>query len=188
MIIPLNTQHEPIVAPLAPEAAISRPEIETEPPVKLTTVEPLAVFMSEPETSQVIEVAPAAVDHSPLAESEIPDVENVVSQPETKELKPAEVEHIFSPQEETTIDVAADTTSDSASIHGAAQHPQEIAAQEIFQPESNIILVMEDVLGDKGNEAELITEPTKLKGSTTTEDIEVKDIVVKEVNSIYIFL
>ena len=184
MTICLNPQHEPIVAPVS-EVAIPEPEIETETPVKpLTTEEPSTVFTSEPETSQVIEVVPSAVDHNPLAESEKPDVKNAVSQPETKEPKSAEAEHIFSPQEETTIDVAADTTTDSAPIHGATQHSQEIVAQEIFQPQSNTILVTEDVLGDRENEAEVITEPTQFKGFTTTED---KDIIVKEVNSTYFF-
>ena len=183
----LNAQHGPIVAPLVSKAPIFEPDVEIEASVKsdpTTTEESPA---SELETSyKVTEVAPPVIDHSPLTESEGPWVE--VSQPETIELQSKlqpeviEAEPMFSPVEDKT-DVATGKTSNLAPILSAAQ---EVDAQEIFQPRSNVVLVAEDVVDDSKDQVEVIT--TKLEEGTA-EHIETKDIGVKhkEVGLTYFF-
>lgn len=179
------------MAPFVSEVAIPEPEVEIEAPTKQdltsTAEESPAVFTSEPETSYAIEGTPAAIDHSLLAESGSPDDENAINQPETMELQSElepranEAEHMFSPVEDTT-DVADGKTSDSAPILAAAQQLPEVASQEIFQPQSTAVLVTEDVLDNRERQVEIITSSTELEGFDTAENIEAKDVVVKEVD------
>ena len=172
----LNTQHETIVAPVS-EVAIRGPEIETQAPVKPSITDKLpSVFTSEPETSQVIEVVPSAVDYNSLAESESLD-KNAVTQPENTEVqpKPTEAEHVFS-QEETVVGVCTGKTSVLAQIDAAAQYPPEVPAQGIFQPQSDTVLVTEDILGDS-EDHQVITERSKL--------VDAEDTAVKKVNLTY---
>ena len=181
-------QQEPIVAPPVSETAIPEPEVEIEAPAKhdLTSrvEESPAVFESEPETSQVVEVTPAAIDHSLLAESASHDDESTVNQPEAtevqSELEPrvSEAEHMFSPVEDKT-DV---NECESVPILAAAEQLPEVASQEISQPQSTAVPVTEDVLDNRENQVEIVTSSTKLEGLDTTENIEADDFVVKEVD------
>ena len=165
------------MAPLVSDVAIQpEPEIEVEAPAKQDlTEESSAVFTPEPETSYAIEVTPAVIDHSLVAESGRSDDENAVNQSETMELqseiepRTTEVEHTFSPVEDEP-DVADDKTSESAPILAAAE--------ENIQPQSTAVLVTEAVL-DNG---ETITPPTELEGQGTAGNIEEMDVVVKEVD------
>ena len=177
--------------PLVSEVAIPEPEPEIEieePPAEhdltSTAEESAAVFISEPETSYVIEGTPAAVDHSLLTESGSHDVENAVDLPETMELQPelepkaTEAECMISSLEDRTD--TDDKTSDSALILAAAEQLPEV--QEISQPQSTAVLVTEDVLDNKENQVEIITSSTKLEGDGMAENIEAKEFVVKEVD------
>ena len=180
------------MAPPVSEVVIPEPEVELEAPAKhdltSTAEESPAVFTSEPETSHAVEVAPATIDHSLLAESGIPDDENAVNQPEAMELqselepRATEAEHMFSPVEDKT-DVADDKTIDSAPILAAAEQLPEVASQEIFQPQSTALPVTEDVLDNREDQVEVITSSTKLEGLGTAENIEAEDFVVREVDS-----
>ena len=81
--------------------------------------------------------------------------------------KAIETEYVFSPAEEITADVATGTTSDSP-IHDAVQNTHELAAQEVYQPQSNIILVAGD---HKEDQLDVTTASIKLEGFGTAEDI-----------------
>ena len=81
-------QQVPIVAPLVNEVTIPEPEIGIEAPAQhdltSTAEDSPAVFTSELEISYSIEVTPAAIDHSLLAESGGLDDENVINQSKSK--------------------------------------------------------------------------------------------------------
>jgi hypothetical protein len=172
------------VETLVSEVTIPEPEIEIEARAKpcptSTTEESSVVFTSELETPQAMEVAPAPVAHSLLAEPESLDVKNTVSQPETKELqselepKAIETESMSSPVKDKT-GVAVGKTSDPVPVLTTPQQLHEAAAQEIFQPQSNVVPVAKD---DRENQAEVITSSTKLEEFSMAEHIEVKDIEV----------
>ena len=158
-------------------------EAEAKHDVALTAEESPAVSTSELGTSYAIEVIPASIDHSILAETGTPDDENAVNQSETIEPRATEAEHMFSPAEDKT-EVTDGKTSDSAQILDTAEQLPEVTSQEIIQPQSTEVLVTENVL-DKENEGEIITSSTELEGQGTAESIEAKDFVAKEVDLTY---
>ena len=137
-----------------------------------------------------MEMASVAISHAPLVESEGSDVENTVSQPETMEIqskpepKAIGVERMFTPVEDKT-NVADSKTSDSAPILAAVQQLHEVVAQEVFQPQPNVVSVAEDVPADRGNQVEAINSSLNLEEFGTAEHIEVKD---KEVDYLTSFV
>ena len=179
--------------PLVSEVTISEPEMEVEARAKAgptsTTEESSVVFTSELETPQAMEVAPAPIDHSLLPEPESLDVKNTVSEPEAMELqselepKAIETESMSYPVKDKTDD-ALGKTSDSAPVLATAQQLHEVAVQEIFQPQSNVVPVAKD---DGEIQAEVIPSSAKLEEFSTAEHIEAKDTVVQEVNLTYFF-
>ena len=179
------------MAPLVPEVTIPEPEIELEdsdkPEPTLTTEESHAA--SEREISQDIEVAPATIEHSPLPESEDPDIENPVRQPEITELqsevelKPGEAESMPSPVEEKAVEITTGKTGDSDIVD---QPSHQVAEQEIIQPQFDVIPIVED---NGGRQGEVVTSSTDSEGVDTAEHIEAQDIVAKEVGfNIYIYI
>jgi hypothetical protein len=172
------------VAPLVSEVAVPEPEIEIEEAsARHDFTSTAEESPAELETSYPIEVTPAAIDHSLIAEIGSPNDENAVNESETMEPRATEADHTFSPVEEK-IDVADGKTSDSAPILAAAQQLPEVASQEILHPQSTAVLVTEDVPDNRENQVEIITSSTKLEGDGTAENIEAKDFVVKEVDLI----
>ena len=182
----LNVQQGPIVDPLT--SSEIEPEIEKEATAEhdltLSAEKSPTVSSSEPETSYTVEVIPAAIDHSPLAESRIHDDENAVNQSETmdlqSELEPraTKVEHNLSPVEDVS------KASDSAPI--LAEQLPEVAPQVVIQSQSTPVLVTENVLDNGENQVETITSSTKLEGYVTADDIEEKkDYIIEEVDLTY---
>ena len=169
------------MAPLVSATAIPEPQTEVETSVKpdpaLITEESPAVFTSGRDISQVIEVVPVTVDHSPLTELKDSDVDNAVGQPEAielqseVELKPSETETTSSPAAERAVEIATGKTSGSDT---ADQQLHQVAEQEIIQPQFHAIPVTED---DRGHQVETVTS----SGLDTAKHIEAKDTVVKEV-------
>ena len=133
-------------------AAIAEPENEKEIPVEHTSTAEEApdVSTSGPETAYAIAIegTPANVDHNLLAESGSHDDEKNDSK-----------------------------TSYSAPILAAAEQLPEVASQEITQPQSTEVLVVEDAQDDR----EIIASSTELEGHVTAEHIEAKKDFVQEV-------
>jgi hypothetical protein len=174
--------------PLAPKIDIPQPDIGKEAPaehdVASKAEESSAVSTSEPGTSYAIDVIPASIDHSILAETGSPDDENAVNQTETvalqSELEPSATEAEYTVEEKT--DDSEGKTSDSAPILAAAQELPGVPSQEIIQPQPTAVLITEDDQDDKENQVEIATTSTNLEGHGTAENIEAKDYVVKEVD------